>query len=184
MHRLHYDVVSNGVLWFVLHDLFDTRAPTAVRHPLPRGVGRVRRGERGVRRGGRRGRARRRDRARAGLPARARARASCAPAVPTCGSCTSRTRRSAGPTASGCSRPTSPSCSAARWRAARPGSTRTAGPRRTSPATRAVLGDGAAMQPFAAASVPTSTRSMRDGGRTGDAAKRPTRSPTSSATAS
>jgi trehalose 6-phosphate synthase len=23
-HRLHYDVVSNGVLWFVLHDLFDT----------------------------------------------------------------------------------------------------------------------------------------------------------------
>ena len=24
LHRLHYDVVSNGVLWFVLHDLFDT----------------------------------------------------------------------------------------------------------------------------------------------------------------
>ncbi|MGH8979191.1 MAG: trehalose-6-phosphate synthase, partial [Acidimicrobiia bacterium] len=23
-HRLHYDVVSNGVLWFVFHDLFDT----------------------------------------------------------------------------------------------------------------------------------------------------------------
>ena len=49
MHRLHYDVVSNGVLWFLLHGLFDTVRRPRVRPPLPRRLGRVRRGERGVR---------------------------------------------------------------------------------------------------------------------------------------
>ena len=51
-------------------------------------------------------------------------------------------------------------------------------------ATRAVLGDGAAMQPFKAALGPDVDALDGDGGRTGDAAKHPTRSPTSSATAS
>ena len=51
------------------------RAPAALRPPLPRGVGRVPRGERRVRRRGGRAAAPRRRRARAGLPARARRRA-------------------------------------------------------------------------------------------------------------
>ena len=101
LHRLHYDVVSNGVLWFVLHDLFDTvRRPRfdirfreawdayvavndafAERDATPR-------------------------------PAKATivlvqdyqlalvARAAARAAARICGSCTSRTRRSAAPTAS------------------------------------------------------------------------------------
>ena len=48
-HRLHYDVISNGVLWFLFHDLFDTVRRPRVRPPLPRGLGRLRLGERVVR---------------------------------------------------------------------------------------------------------------------------------------
>ena len=45
LHRLHYDVVSNATLWFLHHGLFDLARRPALRPPLPRGVGRVRRGE-------------------------------------------------------------------------------------------------------------------------------------------
>ena len=54
LQRLHYDVVSNAMLWFLHHGLFDLPAPAALRPPLPRGVGRVRRGQPVVRRRGRR----------------------------------------------------------------------------------------------------------------------------------
>ena len=33
---MHYDVVSNGVLWFLFHDLFDRDPPAALRRALPR----------------------------------------------------------------------------------------------------------------------------------------------------
>ena len=59
LHRMHYDVVSNGVLWFLFHGLFDRVAPAALRPALPRRVGRVRRGERRVRRRDRASRGRR-----------------------------------------------------------------------------------------------------------------------------
>ena len=54
LHAMHYDVVSNSVLWFLFHDLFDRVAPAALRPPLPRGVGRVPHGQRRVRRSDRR----------------------------------------------------------------------------------------------------------------------------------
>ena len=47
--RLYYDVVSNATLWFLHHGLFDLARRPALRPPLPRGVGGLRRGERGVR---------------------------------------------------------------------------------------------------------------------------------------
>ena len=79
-----------------------------LRSALPRRMGRVRRGEpeRSPTRSPNSA-ADRRDRARAGLPARARAPGNCGRCGPTCGSCTSPTRRSPGPTTSRSSRPTS-----------------------------------------------------------------------------
>ena len=77
---MHYDVVANGVLWFLAPRPVRPDPPPALRSPLPRRVGRVRRRQRGVRRRGRcRARARARHRARAGLPARARPRAAPRP---------------------------------------------------------------------------------------------------------
>ena len=43
---MHYDVVSNGVLWFLLPRPVRPRPPPPLRPPLPRGVGRVRRRQR------------------------------------------------------------------------------------------------------------------------------------------
>ena len=94
------------------------RPPASLRPPPPRGVGRLRRGERGVRRRRSRDDAHgRRAGARARLPPRARARAWCARPGPTCGSRTSPTRRSADPTRSACCPPTWPRRCARRWAA-------------------------------------------------------------------
>ena len=68
--RLHYDVVSNGVLWFLHHGLFDlARRPRFDRHFREAWEGYVDREPR-VRRRGRRRRGRTASRARPGLPAR------------------------------------------------------------------------------------------------------------------
>jgi trehalose-6-phosphate synthase len=37
-HRLHYDVVSNGVLWFLLHDMFDGCGRGRARHRARAGL--------------------------------------------------------------------------------------------------------------------------------------------------
>ena len=75
---LHYDVVSNGMLWFLHHGLFDlARRPRFDRRFREAWDG-VRRGEPAFADAVAERRGRRRRRARAGLPARARARACCA----------------------------------------------------------------------------------------------------------
>ena len=112
LHRMHYDVISNAVLWFLHHGLFDlARRPRFDRHLREAWDGYVAvnaafadvvvRGRAGGRAG-----------ARARLPPRARCRAWCAPSDPTCCSPTSPTRRSADPTRSGCCPPTWPRRSA------------------------------------------------------------------------
>ena len=79
------------------------RPPAPLRPLPPRGMGRLRGGQRGVRRRRRRRSApERRAGAGARLPPRARPRRWCARPDPTCGSPTSPTRRSAAPTRSGC----------------------------------------------------------------------------------
>ena len=103
--RLHYDVVSNGVLWFLHHGMFDlVRRPRFDHRFHDAWAGYV---EVNATFATCRGRdcERRRGRARAGLPARARARADSRRASATSGSCTSPTRRSADRTRSGCCPP-------------------------------------------------------------------------------
>ena len=106
-HRMHYEVVANGVLWFLHHGMFD-------RSRRPRFDLRFRDAwdafvavNQHVRRRRRAERARGRDRARAGLPALPRPPVSCASSDPTCASCTSRTRPSRPRRPLGAARPTS-----------------------------------------------------------------------------
>ena len=136
LHRMHYDVISNAVLWFLHHGLFDlARRPRFDRYLREAWDGYVavnaafadaicddaRRARTG---------------AGARLPARARPRAWCWRPGPTSGSPTSPTPRSAGPTRSGCCRPTWPKQCARRWPRCRRGSTPSAGraPTRRRPA--------------------------------------------------
>ncbi len=71
LHALHYDVVSNGVLWFLFHELFDRDAPAALRPSASARPGTAYRDrERRVRGGDRRRGRDRRRRARERLPAR------------------------------------------------------------------------------------------------------------------
>ncbi len=99
-HRMHYDVVANGVLWFLHHGMFDhARRPRFDLHFRDAWDAFVAVNQRftdavvGDRDRGR-------HRARPGLPAHPDRRSAAARSAPTCGSCTSRTRRSRAPTTS------------------------------------------------------------------------------------
>ena len=131
LHRMHYDVVSNAVLWFLHHGLFDlARRPRSTSHLREAWDGYVAVNEafadaimrttRPTATG-----------ARARLPPRARPGDGAARPVPTSGSPTSPTRRSAGRTRSGCCRPTWPRRSARRWPRCRRASTPRGGRART-----------------------------------------------------
>ena len=158
------------------HGLFDLVRRPRVRPPLPRGVGRVRRGQRGVRRRGGRGRAPTatscscRTTSSRSCPAAPRARG------PTCASSHFTHTPFCGPDGDPrAARPTSPRRSARRWPRSRPGST----PHRWAARVRGVGARGARPRrdvapPFAAplgpdpdalaeiAAEPTRTRAAAD----------------------
>ena len=97
LHAMHYDVVSNGVLWFLFHDLFDRIRRPRFDHRFREAWDAYRAVNAAFAEATAEAAARGRRRARQRLPALARRPRSCASSGPTCGSCTSRTRRSAAP---------------------------------------------------------------------------------------
>ena len=150
---MHYDVVSNGVLWFLFHDLFD-------RIRRPRFDQRFREAWEAYRtvnvafadataEAAADGRRRARER----LPARRSPAPACASSGPICASCTSRTRRSAGPTTCACSRRTRPKTSARRSRAIPAGFHTARWARAYHQSARDVLGRRAPIAPTFAASL-------------------------------
>ena len=182
---MHYDVVANGVLWFLHHGMFDrARRPrfdlrfrdawdafVAVNQRFADAVAETRR---------------RRARSCSCRTTSSRSSpGSCARSGPTCASCTSPTRRSPAPTTSRCSRPTSAStlCRVAR---VGPGGLphQTLG-RGVPPVGAGRRSAGAPRSPRRSprASGPTSPRSRRSRRRPRRAPPRPA-SPTRSATGS
>ena len=105
---MHYDVISNAVLWFLHHGLFDLARRPALRPSPARRVGRLRRGERRVRQGRRPTTPRTASRCWCTTTSSRWCPAWCARLAPTCRSRTSPTPPSAAPTRSGCCRPTWP----------------------------------------------------------------------------
>ena len=164
--RLHYDVVSNGVLWFLHHGLFDlARRPRFDRRFREAWEGYVAVNRVVHRRGGRR----RRPTARP-CSCRTTSSRSCPQmlarrAAPTSTSCTSPTRRSAVRARSACSPSTSPTRSAASMASGTTGFHTERWARAFRASAREVLGADAGDRPHVRGVVRTRSRGARGRGR-------------------